>query len=83
MKIIFATTNKRKISDLLKITKDLDIEILTLDDINYNLGEIEENGNTLEENSLIKAKTIYICFVKITILIIQLYLMMQDYLLKV
>ena len=59
MKIIFATTNKRKISDLLKITKDLDIEILTLDDINYNLGEIEENGNTLEENSLIKAKTIY------------------------
>lgn len=59
MKIIFATTNKRKISDLLKITKDLDIEILTLDDMNYNLGEIKENGNTLEENSLIKAKTIY------------------------
>ena len=59
MKVIFATTNKRKISDLLKITKDLDIEILTLDDINYNLGEIEENGNTLEKNSLIKAKTIY------------------------
>ena len=33
----------------------LDIEVLGLDDIGWNRGEIEENGATIEENSLIKA----------------------------
>ena len=61
MKIIFGTTNKRKISDLLNIinSNQLDIEVLTLSDIGWNLGDIDENGSTLEENSLIKAKAIY------------------------
>ena len=35
----------------------IDIEILSLKDINFNR-EIDENGKTFEENSLIKAKTI-------------------------
>lgn len=30
-----------------------------MDDVDWNLGEIEENGKTIEENSLIKANTIY------------------------
>lgn len=61
MKVIFGTTNKRKIEDLLNIitNNNLDIEVLTLEDINWDEGEIEENGNSLEENSLIKAKAIY------------------------
>lgn len=61
MKIIFGTTNKRKVKDLLKVINELnlDIEILSLDDIKWNLGEIEENGKTIEENSLIKAQSIY------------------------
>ena len=61
MKIIFGTTNKRKINDLKELIceKNLNIEVLTLNDIDWNLGEIEENGTSLEENSLLKAKTIY------------------------
>lgn len=60
MKIIFGTTNKRKIDDfknLINILK-LDIEVLSLNDINFK-EEIEENGLTIDDNSLIKAKTIY------------------------
>ena len=46
MKVIFGTTNKRKIEDLLNIitNNNLDIEVLTLEDINWDEGEIEENG---------------------------------------
>lgn len=61
MKIIFGTTNERKIEDLKNIINqlNLDLEILSLNDINWKLGEIEETGKTIEENSLIKAEVIY------------------------
>ena len=61
MKVIFGTTNKRKVCDLQNISNqlNLNLEILSLEDINWNLGEIEENGKTIEENSLIKATSIY------------------------
>ena len=61
MKIVFGTTNKRKLEDLLGICNELgvDIEVLGLDDIGWNLGDIEENGDTLWQNSLIKAKVIH------------------------
>ena len=61
MKIVFGTTNQRKIEDLKKLIKilDLDLEVLGLDDIDWILGEINEDGHTIEENSLIKARAIY------------------------
>ena len=61
MKIIFGTTNKRKIEDLQNIINSLklNIEVLGMNDIGWDRGEIEENGNTIEENSLIKANAIY------------------------
>lgn len=61
MKVIFGTTSKRKIEDLKRICSVLgiDMDILSLADINWDLGEIEENGSTLEENSLIKAQAIH------------------------
>lgn len=60
MKIIFGTTNKRKTEDLQNIINDLklDIKVLSMTDIGWNRGEIEENGSTIEENSLIKANAI-------------------------
>lgn len=60
MKIIFGTTNDRKVVDLQKVVADLnlDVQVLGLKDNGWNLGEIMENGKTIEENSLIKAYSI-------------------------
>jgi XTP/dITP diphosphohydrolase len=56
-KLIFASSNKNKIAEISDILKDKYL-IIGLNDIGYNV-EIEETGNTLRENALIKAKTIF------------------------
>ena len=60
MKVIFATTNNRKLEDLNNVIDDkkLDLEVLSLTDIGWDRGEIEENGSSIEENSLIKANAV-------------------------
>lgn len=60
MNLIFGTTNKRKVEDLQNIINEmnLDIQVLSMEDIGWNRGEIEETGFTIEENSLIKATAI-------------------------
>jgi len=60
MKVIFGTTNKRKVEDLKNLINGLklDIEVLSMSDIGWNKGEIKEDGNSIEENSLIKANDI-------------------------
>ena len=60
MNLIFGTTNKRKVEDLQNIINEmnLDIQVLSMEDIGWNRGEIEEAGFTIEENSLIKATAI-------------------------
>ncbi|MBR4694149.1 MAG: RdgB/HAM1 family non-canonical purine NTP pyrophosphatase [Bacilli bacterium] len=55
-KIVLASNNKHKIKEFKEILKDYDI--LSLNDIEY-YDEIEETGETFEENSLLKAKTIH------------------------
>ena len=61
MKIIFGTTAKRKIQDLQNLINslNLNIEVLGMNDIGWDRGEIEENGTTINENSLIKANAIH------------------------
>lgn len=61
MKVIFGTTNNRKTEDLQNIINklNLDMQVLSMADIGWDRGEIEENGATIEENSLIKASAIY------------------------
>lgn len=56
MKIVFATNNEHKLSEIKKISKG-QLEILSLDDINCH-EDIPETGETLKENALIKAKFI-------------------------
>lgn len=58
--IVFATTNARKVQDLKEIVKSkkLNFNILTMEDIGWDRGEIEEDGTTLEENSMIKARAV-------------------------
>lgn len=59
MKIIYGTGNKGKIEEVNNFFKanQINVEILSLKDINFNK-DIIENGKTFEENSLIKAKAI-------------------------
>lgn len=56
-KIIFATSNEGKMDEIRDIMKDLDIEVLSLKDAGLN-PDIEENGNSFEENAIIKAKAV-------------------------
>ena len=54
-RIVLASNNKHKIKEFKEILSN--VEILTLNDIGFN-DDIEENGTTFLENSLIKASTI-------------------------
>lgn len=55
-KIVLASNNKHKIKEIKEILSNY--EILSLNDIDFN-DEIIEDGNSFEENALIKAKTIH------------------------
>lgn len=59
MKIIYATGNKGKIAEIQKLFENhkIEAEILSLKDIGFN-EEIDENGTTFEENSMIKANAV-------------------------
>lgn len=57
MKIIFASHNKNKVEEIRRLLPN-SIDLLSLKDINYQ-EDIDETGNTLEENSRIKAATIF------------------------
>lgn len=56
MKLIFASNNTHKLDEVRQILSP--IEVLGLRQIEY-FNEIEETGDTLEANSLIKAQTIW------------------------
>ena len=59
MEVIYATTNEGKKEQVQEILRhnNSDIQLITLKDIGFN-EEIEENGNTFEENSKIKAEAV-------------------------
>lgn len=57
MKIVFATNNQHKLSEIRSILGE-SIEVLSLKDIGCNV-DILETGKTLEENALQKAQYVY------------------------
>lgn len=59
MKMIYGTSNANKVIDINEIIKahGADIEVVSLKDIGFSK-EIEEDGKTFEENSLIKATAV-------------------------
>ncbi len=57
MRIVFATNNKNKLSEIRSILGD-SIEVLSLKDIGCDV-DIPETGKTLEENALQKAQYVY------------------------
>ena len=58
MELILATHNKNKCKELEHALKGKGIKILTLLDFPH-IGDIEENGMTLEENAFIKSRAVY------------------------
>ena len=66
MKIIYGTSNQAKIAQVKDYLdyKNIDVEILSLKDIGFN-EEIDENGTTFEENSLIKQEPLRLIVKKI------------------
>lgn len=56
-KIIFATSNPGKMSEIREIMQDLGVEILSMKEAGIE-ADIVEDGKTFEENALIKARTI-------------------------
>ena len=58
MELILASRNKKKIREVEAILASHfpGVRILSLDDVGY-IGDIEENGETYEENALTKART--------------------------
>ena len=57
MKLIFASNNTNKLKEI-KALVPPHIQVLSLQDIQFDI-EIEETGNTLQENAAIKARRIF------------------------
>ena len=58
MKIVLATHNEHKCAEMSALLSNFPIEILSLEDF-PEIGEIIEDGTTLKENALIKARTVH------------------------
>lgn len=57
MRLVFASNNAHKLEEVRAIL-GTDVEVLSLQDVNFTQ-EIDETGATLEENSLLKAQTVW------------------------
>lgn len=57
MKFVLATQNKKKLGELSAILSALGVEIVSEDELGVCI-EVEENGETFYENSLLKAKAV-------------------------
>lgn len=57
IEIVLASNNKNKLNEINGILNLKKVRVLSLDDIGFH-GEIEETGETLAENALIKARAV-------------------------
>lgn len=58
-RVVLSSGNKHKISELKSILGEFDLEVISKDDIGYKDFEVEEDGATLEENSMKKAMELW------------------------
>ncbi len=58
-KVILSSGNKHKISEIKDILKGMSFEVVSKDDLGYTDFEVEEDGNTLEENAFKKAEELH------------------------
>ena len=57
-KAVLATKNKGKLKELKELLKDLNLEIIALDEFSDKIGEIIEDGKSFFENAMKKAKIV-------------------------
>jgi len=57
MKVVLASKNKHKLIEISKITEKFDMELVLQSELGVDI-DVEENGTTFEENSLIKARAV-------------------------
>ena len=57
MRVVLASKNKHKLVEISKITEKFDMELVLQSELGVDI-DVEENGTTFEENSLIKAKAV-------------------------
>lgn len=57
MKVVLASKNRHKLVEISKITQKFDMELVLQSELGVDI-DVEENGTTFEENSLIKAKAV-------------------------
>ncbi len=57
-RLVIATRNPHKLQEIKAILGDLPLKLFSLIDF-PEIGEIEENGSTFEENALTKARTVF------------------------
>ncbi len=57
MKVVLASKNPHKLVEISKITEKFDMELVLQTELGVDI-DVEENGATFEENSLIKAKAV-------------------------
>lgn len=57
MKLLFATANKNKLREAAEILGDL-VQVISPSELNIN-ADVEETGETLQDNSILKARTLY------------------------
>lgn len=58
-RVVLSSGNKHKISEIKNILKDMPFEVVSKDDLGYKEFEVEEDGETLEENAFKKAKELH------------------------
>ena len=58
MKVIFSTNNQGKLKEVRNIFSETNFEIISLKELGF-YEDIEETGNTFEQNAFIKADTIF------------------------
>ena len=57
MKLLFATANKNKLREAAEILGDM-VQVISPSELNIN-ADVEETGETLQDNSSLKARTLY------------------------
>lgn len=56
--LLLATRNQGKVRELAQLLSDLQIQVLSLDDIKHSIPEIEETGTTFSANAALKAEQV-------------------------